>query len=347
MGYSRGNIPFALPTANRNYYAATILSGVPILDQDLNLQQRISADRLQSLIRAISTSGWLTAPAFHDYGVNVMEITAGEFIVDGFNCIWDGVNNVDNQITFVAADPLLPRDDLVWVEIWLEEVDYNDTIYMYGNEDYYGTNPTNDIVDPAVGFECTRRIQIRYRTRVTESAAQVDDLTVFAQGSRTTPGTFNFTYDATIQAYVADTSDLTYSIVDGRVYGMPICTVARPAGNSVIAAGITTDLRSEPTWIGLGAGHGTFTDGDTTPSVVGYRAWITDNTGATVITNFLGADDGKEITIVFRDNNTTIVDGAGNIALQGAANFNGTIGDTMKLVYITGLGWFEVSRSVN
>lgn len=346
MAYSRGNIPFALPTANRNYYAATIMSGVPILDQDLNLQQRISADRLQSLIGAISTSGWLTAGTFHDYGVNVMEINASEFVVDGFSCVWDGVNNVDNQITFTAADPGVGRNDLVWVEIWLEEVDYNDTIYMYGNEDYYGTNPTNDIVDPAVGFECTRRIQIRYRTRVTEDAAQVDDLDVFAQGSRTTPGTFNFTYDATMQAYVAATADLSYSIVDGTVYGMPICTVVRPAGNNNITVGNTTDLRSEPTWTGLGVGHGTFTDGDATPSVVGYRAWITANTGATVITNFPGADDGKEIVVVFRDNNTTITNNA-NIALQGGANFNGTTDDTMKLVFITGLGWFEVSRSVN
>jgi len=346
MSYSRGNIPFALPTENRNYYAATIMSGVPILDQDLNLQQRVSADRLQKLMQAISTSGWLTAGTFHDYGMNVMEINASEFVVNGFNCVWDGVNNVDNQITFAHADPFLVRDDLVWVEIWLEEVDYSDTIYMYGNEDYYGTNPTNDIVDPAVGFECTRRIQIRYRTRVTESAAQVDDLTVFAQGSRTTPGTFNFVYDAAIQAYVADTDDLTYSIVDGKVYGMPICTVSRPAANDLIIAGNVTDLRSEPTWVGIGGGHGTFTDGDTTPSVAGYRVWLTANTGATVITDFDGPYDGKEILIVFRDNTTTIVNNA-NIFLQGGANFNATIDDTMKLVYVTGLGWFEDSRSVN
>jgi len=346
MSYSRGNIPFALPTENRNFYGATIMSGVPILDQDINLQQRISADRLQKLMGAISTSGWIVAGGFHDHGVNVVEINASELIANGFSCVWDGVNNADNLITFTDADPGVGRNDLVWVEIWLEEVDENGTIYMYGNEDYYGTNPTNDIVDPAVGFECTRRIQIRYRTRVTEDAVQVDALTVFAQGSRTTVGTFNFVYDATDQVYIADTDDLSYSIVDGKVYGMPICTVVRPAGNNNITVGNTTDLRTEPTWVGLGTGHGIFVDGETTPSVAGYRTWLTANTGATVITNFPGADDGKEVTIVFGDNVTMIQDNA-NLFLQGGANFNATADDTMKLIYITGVGWYEVSRSVN
>lgn len=249
MTYSRGNVPFALPTADRNFYAAVIKSGVPILDQDLNIQQRIGADRFQNLLGVIVSSGWVVQGDFGGYGDNVLSITASEFITNGFSCTWDGCFTAANLITFASAG-VSGRYDLLWVEMWLEEVDEDGTFYKYGNVDYYSTNPTNDIIDPAVGLAATNRIQIRYRTRITQGAQVVTDSGVFARGARSTPGTTRFLYDAADQVYYADTSDTSYSIVDGIVYALPICKVLRSAGVDAINSGCVTDLRSDTIWKG-------------------------------------------------------------------------------------------------
>ena len=89
-----------------------------------------------------------------------------------------------------------------------------------------------------------------------------------------------------------------------------------------------------------------FANGDTTPDVSSGRLFSTANTGATSITNFDNGLEGQEITIVFNDTNTTIVDGA-SIKLAGSTNFTGTSGnDTITFVRTFG-AWLEKCRSDN
>jgi hypothetical protein len=85
----------------------------------------------------------------------------------------------------------------------------------------------------------------------------------------------------------------------------------------------------------------TFTDTDTTPSVAGSRVFLTANTGATSITAFDDSVDGQEITVVFGDNNTTIVAGA-NMKTVGAANIVGTTDDVVRFVRV-GANWHQAS----
>jgi hypothetical protein len=70
---------------------------------------------------------------------------------------------------------------------------------------------------------------------------------------------------------------------------------------------------------------------------------ITGTTAITAITT-TNWQAGSEITLIF-DSTASITAGA-NMILAGAANFNGTANDVIKLVW-DGTSWFEVSRSIN
>jgi hypothetical protein len=87
----------------------------------------------------------------------------------------------------------------------------------------------------------------------------------------------------------------------------------------------------------------TFTDADTSPSVLLFDKWKASNTGATTITTFDDGSIGQEITVLFTNANTTISE-AGNIKLSAA--FTSSADDAMKLIY-DGTNWYELSRSVN
>lgn len=84
-------------------------------------------------------------------------------------------------------------------------------------------------------------------------------------------------------------------------------------------------------------GYGIFNVGDATPDIIGYKNWYTNSDSTSVIiTNFQNSREGDEITIFFTDNNTTISNNA-NIVLSGGSSFNGNIGDSISLVYTSGV----------
>jgi len=88
----------------------------------------------------------------------------------------------------------------------------------------------------------------------------------------------------------------------------------------------------------------TFTDADTTPSVLGGReTFRAANTAATSITAFDDAVDGRYITIYASNGNTTIVN-SGTMLLKGATNT--TIpSDGIIRLWFDNTVWREVSRS--
>jgi hypothetical protein len=87
-----------------------------------------------------------------------------------------------------------------------------------------------------------------------------------------------------------------------------------------------------------------FANADTTPSVLGGRLFLTANAGATSITMFDDGYVGQEITVIFGDANTTLVDG-GNLKLNG--NFTTPAADSTWKGVFNGTNWHELSRSVN
>jgi hypothetical protein len=90
---------------------------------------------------------------------------------------------------------------------------------------------------------------------------------------------------------------------------------------------------------------GTYTAGQTTPSVAGTNLLSITNAGATTITNLTGGVANQQIVLVFNDDNTTLQANA-NLRLVGAVNFVGSQYDTLTLLR-TATEWVEVCRSVN
>jgi hypothetical protein len=243
MNYSRNGTPFGLPMIDRSFYGAPIGAGVPVLDQDINIMQSIQVDRIRGIVDALFYSGWKVKGTIGAYGSNTLRITRSEFILNGLHSIWDKSFTINNNITFASAGGS-PRYDLLWIEMWLEEITSTGTYYPYGNVDYYTTSPyANDIVDPIFGDPYTNRVQIRYRTRITQDVELLTDAGVIAQGAKISPGSATFSYDANKRCWVSATGDLTYSCVDGKVFALPILKVLRPAGDDNVTEGNTTDLR--------------------------------------------------------------------------------------------------------
>ena len=124
--------------------------------------------------------------------------------------------------------------------------------------------------------------------------------------------------------------------------------VFRTSGTNLLI-GTTTDAGQKlqvagMTYSGISYRAGTYTQGDTTPSVSGISFLPISNTTPTTITNFTSGSQHQVITLYFSDSNTTI--DRSNCYLAGGVNFTSTASDTITLINNGGF-WYEVSRSVN
>jgi len=87
----------------------------------------------------------------------------------------------------------------------------------------------------------------------------------------------------------------------------------------------------------------TFENGVTTPSVLNYRKFLTDNKSSTYYTDFTEGVEGQEI-LIQSGGNTVIVNGA-TVKLAGSTNAILTPGSTLSLVK-RGSVWYETGRSI-
>jgi len=89
------------------------------------------------------------------------------------------------------------------------------------------------------------------------------------------------------------------------------------------------------------------TAGSTAPNVNTGDLYITANPKKPVsITTFGKGGEGQQITILFQDNNTTLVHNTKTMLLAGGKNVNLQTNDTIQLVFYKDK-WYEVSRSDN
>ena len=89
----------------------------------------------------------------------------------------------------------------------------------------------------------------------------------------------------------------------------------------------------------------TFSDGSTTPSVLGYRVHETSNSSPTKIKNFEDGKGGQSITVIFGDSNTTIDFTGGNLMGNRGYDWNPRKGDHMSCL-LNGKSWYcEVSKN--
>lgn len=168
----------------------------PPLDADINLLQQIDWERLSEFVRVRLHSGFVMDPvrALDDY---VTDETWSNFFVLGDPAdseqrpvVWANVNgwlipvagtgvtldtDLQNLVKLSPPPSSSSRIDLVFLEAWLALVDPNpsttnkpaaDKVWKYGNVEYGATNIDDDLVDPTIAFEVTKRVQLQYRLRV-------------------------------------------------------------------------------------------------------------------------------------------------------------------------------------
>ncbi len=121
-------------------------------------------------------------------------------------------------------------------------------------------------------------------------------------------------------------------------------TMTTPNANFTAARTDAAQTFTGAQTLGVAVKAGTYTDGDTTPSVSGVSFLAITNSSPTSITNFTDAADGQILVLRFADSNTTIT--RNNAYLSGGANFTSTVDDTLTLIK-SGLYWYEIARSVN
>lgn len=146
------------------------------------------------------------------------------------------------------------RAEFAFLEVWLATIDVDPPapavapgkpqrgyIYRYGNVEGGFTFLPDDMVDPKINFETTRRVQLQYRIRVVpdvniaQNPEGFDPTLVFAQGMLSAPSSVPF---ENMRKKLGDpglwrsgTGDpATFGTADGFVYAIPITAVFRRNG---------------------------------------------------------------------------------------------------------------------
>jgi hypothetical protein len=189
--------PEGLSFKDLSFIGNLVAQEVNLIDLDYNLISFIQLWNLAELIRQQTPSGWLLKiDGVLDSG-NVGSIVAldteenkiklnglGYFedaIVNGFKFKFGGTNDVNNTITLNDSPSSGARVDLVFLEVWMKEIQTPDSsnaedrrfaglmddgkYFPYGNTQYYNTGYDYDKEHTGLE-EMNRRMQFQYRIRV-------------------------------------------------------------------------------------------------------------------------------------------------------------------------------------
>jgi hypothetical protein len=276
-----------LSASARQFLQAVWQSSKPPLDSELNLVAQISGESLQNVVRSEMHSGFFLDPMQSDSDFMTSENWSNWFKIGrpangstGAAFLWANVNgwvipvsgsgvsegDPSNRVNLFNPPATDSRIDLVFLEVWQAQVSPNPStankpsasaIYKYGNVGYGGTNISDDIQDPTIGFETTERVQLQYRIRVVGSGTGLgdsvdlaqypdglDDPNAIAQGTQAAPVAgyvFNNMGDVLgdrglWRAGAGDSvSRAALGTVDGYVYAIPMCAVFRRNESAFVA----------------------------------------------------------------------------------------------------------------
>jgi len=280
MAQDFGNgVSRTLSAKSRQFLQTVWQASKPPLDSELNLVAQISNEQLREAVQSEMHSGFVMNPCaaessfvtnpnwsnWFQFGRPSTESNEAPFLwanVNGWIVPVSGSSVAEgdpsNRINLFPPPATDARIDFVFLEVWQAQVAPNpstvnkpaaSTLYKYGNVKYGGTNVTDDIQDPTIGFETTERVQLQYRIRVVGSGTGLgdsidlaqypdglDDPNVIAQGSQVSP-VAGYTF-SNMGVELGDkglwrsgngdeTSRSDLGSVDGYTYAIPICAVFR------------------------------------------------------------------------------------------------------------------------
>ena len=293
MSEDYGNgVSRTLSAKNNQFQVVVWQANKPPLDSELNLIGQIEWEKQAQQLRAMAHSGWLIDPMASDtdfvtnqnwsnwfkFGRNDHPLFAN---VNGWVIPVSGtaINEATNRINLFPSPDTDSRIDLVFLEVWSTLVAPNpsivnkpnaQTIWKYGNVEYGGANIADDLEDPNIGFETTKRVQLQYRIRVMDTSVDLnqypdglDDPNVLAQGTTTSPiPGFAFTNmkdelgDSGLWRAGDGDPNNSLGTIDGYSYAIPLCAVFRRnkspfvarinSGNANQMGGLDRNPRSTP-----------------------------------------------------------------------------------------------------
>lgn len=151
-----------------NFTEVKFGEGKPVLEVELNELQNIQNEARADLIRDSIPSGFTSLGeldfAYSAENENVIRLKSDSVAyVNGYRILLPK----DMTIDLGEAPKDKPREDLVFLEVWKEEVNYEDTLHVQGGENL-GTM-TNPIKDSRYPIETSRRIVLKWRIRVQQN----------------------------------------------------------------------------------------------------------------------------------------------------------------------------------
>jgi hypothetical protein len=266
----------------REFLEVILQQGKPPMDAEFNLLQELATDITRKAVLRGTPSGWLgnetnltadfkTDPTWSNWFKFGSQRTGEKQSV-----MWAVVNGwmVPVTATRTGTPPGLPNDtdttnvialdpppansgdfrtDFVFLEVWQARVAPNPStankpsssaLFRYGNVESGNTFLPDDLIDPALGFETSQRVQLQYRIRVVKGLLAMssypdgfDPSVVKAKGAYdpTNPDTAT---SWTFQNMRKDLGDAglwragdgtanNLGTVDGYVYAIPLCAVFR------------------------------------------------------------------------------------------------------------------------
>lgn len=274
----------------REFVEVILQQGKPPMDAEFNLLQELATQINRKSVLRDMPSGWLgnETNSMADYITNPTWSNWFRFGTQRTGekqaVMWAAVNgwlipvtgtrtgnppgtpNDTDTWNVIALDPPPAnagdfRTDFVFLEVWQARVAPNpsttnkpssSTLWRYGNVEGGTSFLADDLIDPALGFETSQRVQLQYRIRVVKGilglstyADGFDPSVVKAKGAydpsnpnTTTSYTFTNMRQELNDAGLWRAGDGTpnnLGTVDGYVYAIPLCGVFRR--NSVIWTG--------------------------------------------------------------------------------------------------------------
>lgn len=314
------------PVSEKSIIDSSMLAGawgtVPCSSKELDISEQLLVTAVRNAIRSISTSGWHVKGALNfsgGYAPNTFRMNVSRCMANGLfsHVVGTGIDSETESVIQLNSPPGAgTHDDLVFLEVWLAEVPGSTpsapvstfkpsttAVWKYGNVQFGGTNPVDDINE--VDAEIRRRIQIQYRIRTvsninfTTYPLGLPAPTALAQGTNVSPTALPFAADSyDPKLYVAGNGSVahqaTLGTVDGRVYAIPIARVARTAGVTNILTGHVTDLRQDYGILAFVQRAGDTMTGNLSVVGAGTRTYTQDATGlsASSILELKGRDAG-------------------------------------------------------
>lgn len=271
----------SLSPQGRAFASVIWQKGKPPLDSELNLMSDVDWERFRQQVAAVMPSGFFMDPTRSEFDfkfspnwVNHFHLGAPRAATGTHDAaetqpvVWANVNgwiipvagtDVDalyNTIKLYPPPSSDMRIDFVFLEAWATLVQPNpsvldkptaSTIWKYGNTKFGGTNMADDLEDPTIGIETTKRVQIQYRLRVygagvgqgsgvnlTAHPDGLDDTNVLGQGSAVSPvaglqwsNMREALGDPSLWRAGDGDPNNALDTIDGYTYAIPVCAIFR------------------------------------------------------------------------------------------------------------------------